>query len=105
MGLTSGVWKTGHNMYLQVLLDLGILGLIIFLASLKRIWSNCSSIILRFRVDGQNQENAIEAACVRMGLVGYMICGFFLSQAYSVVLPLFMVLSYCLLVLQEDDSG
>lgn len=91
-------WRAAHNSYLQVGSEMGILGLLVFFSLLGLSMKNfrqtkhlalavapgsipCASDIHRL------------AEMFSLGLIGFMVCGFFLSQAYSVFPYLFLAVS------------
>lgn len=92
MGLEFGSsgWKTAHNSYLQAALELGIFGLFIYLLMLCTIMKNCKIIIQQLKGchDDVSKNLLSLTHAIRIALVAYMIAAFFLSQAYSVVVPL-----------------
>lgn len=80
-------WSAAHNSFVQIGAELGIPGLIAFLLLLYRMFSTA----WRISRDKSNQgptaasERAM-AETVVASLVGYVVAGFFLSQAYSAYL-------------------
>ena len=107
LGQQAGYWKVTHNAFLQVGLELGVPGLVVFLLILRTIWRNCSHSLRVFAREPQLRSLALLAACTRISLVTYMAAAFFLSQAYSIVLPIILVISNGLAYASEqiDDSG
>lgn len=96
LGETTGDWKTGHNIFFQAAVELGIFGFIVFITMLRTIWKNCTTPINDYREGKGNYKFALEAVGVRAGLVGYLVSGMFLSQAYSKIIPFYLLLSYFL---------
>lgn len=85
-GLAGGQYRTAHNNFVQVLVELGVLGLLIYLYVIYTTWRELGRVI-RF---GQNpaageeeQKAALYARAMRTALLGNLAAGFFLSQAYS----------------------
>jgi len=83
---TGGKFKAAHNSFVQVLVELGFLGLFLFLRMYYLSWRNLSKA-------GHLQESTLSDAdgharaslCRAFGLslAGMMVCGFFLSQAFT----------------------
>lgn len=106
MGLEHGNygWKTMHNSYLQALVELGLFGFVTYLAMLYRVLTNCKTAV---RALGNNEDLEMKhltslASALRIGFLAYMIAAFFLSQAFSLILPLALAVSSKLLLLQPE---
>jgi putative inorganic carbon (HCO3(-)) transporter len=98
MGQYSGdrsMWMTTHNSYLQIGLELGIPGLILFLKLLVRTFKDLRWIQSLSRFDQNSSERNL-ASMLEISLYGFVIGGFFLSQAYSMLLYLVIGLSAAL---------
>jgi len=90
---TPGKWSAVHNSFLQIVVELGIVGIILFIfltlgtvlkmRKLQKLWKNEKKL-----KDFIWLSHAIE-----VGMVGYIVCGFFLSQAYFDYLYLILGLS------------
>jgi O-antigen ligase len=95
MGSSHGrfFFMTVHNSYLQSALELGLFGLFIFLGLLASVWRNSHSACLTHLQSDQNGNLCGHAPFLRLGLVGYMVCAFFISQAYSVLIPILLAYS------------
>ncbi len=88
-------WLTIHNAYIQVAVELGIIGLLIYLSMLKTVWTNCS-IVLKMpgSIDeGESEDRRNLANALQISLVSYIVAAFFLSQAFSFVIPFLLVCS------------
>lgn len=77
-------WSAPHNSFLQIGAELGVLALVIFIATLV------GALLLSGRLardalarGGQNIAVAALARAQGAALVGYAVAGFFLSQAYA----------------------
>ncbi len=77
-------WSSPHNSFLQVGAELGVLALIVFIATIA------GALLLAGRLardasarGGQNRAIAALARAQGALLVGYVVSGFFLSQAYA----------------------
>lgn len=93
LGMATKNWLTVHNSYLQIGMELGVAGLLLFLALLCSIWRNCTWVI-RFLENRKNPNPLILlAAMTRIALVTFMVGAFFLSQAYSILIPILLTLS------------
>lgn len=82
----SGGWRAAHNSFIQVAVDLGILGLALFVGLL---FASIRSV--RQTQRAANTEPALRdlywiAGAVEISLFGYVVVGFALSQAYAAIL-------------------
>ena len=93
LGREYGWWQVTHNAYLEVGLELGIAGLAVFLLLLRTIWRNCTQGSDVFAQQPDLQWLPSLAYCTRVALATYMVAGFFLSQAYSLMVPLILLFS------------
>jgi O-antigen ligase len=85
-GLAGGQYRTAHNSFVQALVELGALGLLIFLRVLYTMWSELGRVIriaLGPSASEEQQRAALYARALRIALAGNLAAGFFLSQAYS----------------------
>jgi O-antigen ligase len=78
-------WSAAHNSFVQIGAELGVGGLVIFCVLLGSAFFACHEI---GRGDGRRGATAPaalgQAFCA--SLIGYLVAGFFLSQAYAVYL-------------------
>jgi O-antigen ligase len=75
-------WSAAHNSFVQVGAELGVLGLLVFTAMVFGAWLMAG----RLARDAQARGELGLAAFARAqaaGMVGYIVAGFFLSQAYA----------------------
>lgn len=97
MGLQHGDfgWKTMHNSYLQAAVEMGGAGFLIFIAMLHTILRNCNIAIKNYSTLPHKMNNSLVSltSSLRIGLFGYMTAAFFLSQAFSIIIPLALALS------------
>jgi O-antigen ligase len=88
-GLTGGQYKTAHNSFVQALVELGALGLLFYVLVLYKTWSELGRVT-RIAQDAsageEEQKAALYARALRTALVGNLVAGVFLSQAYSAAL-------------------
>jgi len=83
----GGSYMTAHNSFLQIAVELGVVGLLIYLSIYKQIWSITRRLLL---ADGERVNGSILcpssgaiALGVRASLIGFSVSGFFLSMAYG----------------------
>lgn len=102
-------WRTMHNSYLQAGVEMGFLGLAIYLAMLSKVMKNCKAAIVHLSVLPSKHRDGTRllafASGLRIGFVSYLIAGFFLSQAFSLVVPLSLAISNRLLVLARTANS
>jgi O-antigen ligase len=104
MGEEYGRWRALHNSYLQVALELGLGGLILYLLLLRLIWRNCSLALAQFQVSGDQKAMELLAVCTRVALITYMVAALFLSQAYSLMVPILLLLSEGLVKISSEKG-
>jgi hypothetical protein len=89
-GTISGRYKAPHNSIVQVFVELGVLGLIFWLRLWFLSWRSLAPPAPAAAVDPRAaeelREQTILAHALRISLVALFISGFFLSQAYSLIL-------------------
>ena len=95
----GGMFKAPHNSYLQVLVELGFLGLLLFvrmyLLSLRALQRVRQSVLAAPPTD-EHEQVLIFARMLQVALVGNAVSGFFLSMAYNTLLwVLFAVVIAC----------
>ena len=98
----KGKWSTAHNSFLQIGVELGVLGLICFIVIFKKIISGLKearSIMERMSTPLGEQITAQSqlALALEISLWGFLVTGFFLSQAYSALLYIVLALSIALI--------
>lgn len=74
-------WSAAHNSFVQIGAELGVVGLVCFLLLLGSAFLFCWRLARTPRSGGEAQATLGEALCAT--LVGYVVAGFFLSQAYA----------------------
>ena len=75
-------WSAAHNSFVQVGAELGFPGLIVFLAFLFTGFRRARRVIA-LGLKASDQRAAAMGDALAASLLGYMVCGFFLSEAYS----------------------
>ena len=91
-----GQYRTVHNSVIQAFLELGVLGLYLYLACYVVAWRDLGRISAAHPRDGPDADGAkaaLYARALRVALLGNFAFGFFLSQAYSATL--WMILAVC----------
>ena len=91
-----GQYRTAHNSVIQAFLELGALGLYLYLASYFVAWRDLGRISNARPRDGPTAEGAkvaLFARALRVSLLGNFAAGFFLSQAYSGALWMILAIS------------
>jgi O-antigen ligase len=85
-GLAGGQYRTAHNSFVEALVELGVLGLLIYLRVLYTTWRELGRVIMVARDPAAGEEvqkAALYSRALRTALAGNLAAGFFLSQAYS----------------------
>lgn len=83
-------WKTAHNSYVLIAVELGILGLFLFLLLIFKSLNNFKSVIRKLPKESKIYQYA---EMYYIGFIGYLICSIFLSNAYSVTFIIFFAIS------------
>jgi O-antigen ligase len=95
-GMNGGQYRTAHNSLVQAFVELGALGLWLYLATYLVTWKELGRISAAGRHSEQGTEGArvaLYARAFRIALAGNLAAGFFLSQAYSA--SLWMTVAVC----------
>jgi O-antigen ligase len=79
---TGGQFRAAHNSEVQIGVELGFLGLFLYLRMQWLSWVTLGRFVELGRA-GEAVERGIMAANLRVSLIGNLVAGFFLSQAYS----------------------
>lgn len=107
-GLHGGTWLTAHNSLVQVLVELGVLGLFLFL---RLYWLALRQLraVIRQGVThvtaATSDEMVVFARALRVGIVANFAAAFFLSQAYSYLLLCMLALIAGLSVASQPPGG
>ena len=78
----GGKWSAAHNSFVQIGGELGVGGLILFILLFYYLFKS-----LRKMISKDPKINTLKES-LRVSLIAYIVGGFFLSQAYSVILYL-----------------
>ena len=90
--MTGGRYKTPHNSLLQVAVELGLLGLALYIGAQVQAWLIFGTLT---KIAGlKNPEQFAHTTALRAALVANFIAAFFLSQAFSAMLWTILALAY-----------
>jgi O-antigen ligase len=86
--LRGGRFKAAHNSYIQYAVELGVLGLFLFVRMYWLSWRGLQAArntLLERAPNREDDEKLIHFRMLQAGLAGNAVAGFFLSMAYSSV--------------------
>jgi O-antigen ligase len=83
--------KIAHNMFLEILTELGVPGLMIFVSIIGVALHNFRIAALKFQQSGEQLISTIAWGWL-FSLIGFVIAGFFLSNQYYVVLWFYLAM-------------
>jgi len=89
-------WQATHNSFLQVAVETGFVGFLIFLSLISisiRNFSRCRSFKPVGSIDNNLDELMVVAGLLQLAFIGHLVAAFFLSQGYSLFFALFFALS------------
>lgn len=101
-------WSAAHNSFLQIGAELGVGGIIAFLALLWFAFSTARRLGRRREPDGTVPDEAVLAQGLAGTMIAYAVCGFFLSQAYSCMMLMLLAMIVALekvFRLQDDAQA
>ena len=101
----GGAWKTAHNSLLLILAEMGLPGFVIFLAINILSFRNFQSTKTYWQSHGALEMMSVQATALQMALAGFLVCAFFLSQAYNILIYLFCFLSGAMTRISEKAHG
>jgi O-antigen ligase len=104
-GLTGGQYRTAHNSFVETLVELGVLGLLIYMRALYTTWRELGRIIVVAQdpaAGEEEQRSALYARAIRTALAGNLAAGLFLSQAYSAGLWMLVAIAASLVQLSTS---
>jgi O-antigen ligase len=105
-GAAGGQFFTAHNSFVQAFIEMGVLGLVLFVTIYVRTWKELGKIAkrgLQKSADRETAKAALYARALRTGLVGNVAAGFFLSQALSSCL--FMIVAIAASLVRVASTG
>jgi O-antigen ligase/polysaccharide polymerase Wzy-like membrane protein len=79
-------WSAAHNSFVQIGAELGVLGLIAFIAGLVYAFRTAFTATTKPPPGRRTSNEAILGQALAGAVVGYVVAGFFLSQAYAAYL-------------------
>jgi putative inorganic carbon (HCO3(-)) transporter len=95
----GGKFRAPHNSILEVLVELGFLGLLLFIRMYLLSWRALQRVrhcLLALAPSEEHDQMLVFGRMLQVALVGNFVSGFFLSMAYSVILwVLFAVAIAC----------
>lgn len=86
---TGGRYRAPHNSYLQVLVELGFVGLLLFVRLYIQSWralGRARSLLLSSAQSAERDQAIVFARMLQATLAGNAVAAFFLSMAYSTAL-------------------
>lgn len=102
------VWQATHNSYLQVAVETGIPGLILFLwliVGCLRNFLRCRTIEPTGALDADGEQFRTVSGLMQLAFVGHLVSAFFLSQGYSLLFTLFFAMSAVMRQLVVTTAG
>jgi O-antigen ligase len=85
----GGIFKAPHNSILEVLVELGFLGLLLFIRMYLLSWRALQRVrqsLLALAPSEEHDQMLVFGRMLQVALVGNAVSGFFLSMSYSVIL-------------------
>jgi O-antigen ligase len=109
-GMFGGQYKTTHNTLVQTLVELGFLGLFLLLRCYYVSWRDLQAAERHSKQSQapptpEQSRIALYSRALRMSLVGNIISGFFLSQAYGPTLWVLFAVCAAFIYLNRAASG
>lgn len=87
----SPIWQAPHNSYVQVMVELGTVGMIFYILIIKRCLEVSASIVKTVPKNRQNDDELVlVTSFTTIAFIGQLVSIFFLTQAYSIIFTLFI---------------
>jgi O-antigen ligase len=93
--LGGGQYRTAHNSLIQVFVELGALGLALYLTAYYRVWRGLAAVLSAHAAlpSPESAQLLLYSRALSITFLGNFAVGFFLSQAYSGLL--WMLVAVC----------
>ena len=104
----GGRYNAPHNSYLEVAVELGVAGFLLFVSMYILTWRGLqrarAALVAATSWSHEQQELAVFARLLQFSLVGNAVAGFFLSMAYAIVLWTIFGISMAIIAMVAQDS-
>lgn len=99
------LWQVTHNSYVQVALEVGVIGIYVFI---KLIYI-CVSNFNKYRKQNSSSAESVEvrniSGLILTAFIGQLVIAFFLTQAYSILFTMFFAMSVVIRKLSVRETG
>jgi O-antigen ligase len=94
-----------HNSYMEAMVELGVLGIILFLRMYLLSWRGLErarrKLGERTSISDEQKEQMVFARVLQISLAGNAVAGFFLSMAYATIL--WVTFGICMAMMALED--
>jgi O-antigen ligase len=104
-GLGGGQYRAAHNCLVQVFVELGALGLLLYLYTYYTAWKQLGRIPLHSSPGDYGARTSLYARAICVALAGNLVAGFFLSEAYSPALWMLVATAAALVRITVPAAG
>jgi putative inorganic carbon (hco3(-)) transporter len=105
--LRGGRFMAPHNSFVEILVELGVIGLILLVRTYVLAWQGLKrarqKLLIRGALSEDEADRAVFARMLQIALAGNAVAGFFLSMAYSTTL--WVLFGTCMAVLSLVDQS